>query len=429
MGTGSILVSGFALFAMFFGAGNLIFPPYLGMTGGSQWIAGFLSFFFVEILSCVGIHAMLHGGGSIQAMQKSVGAAPGAVLNTAAILCTGVFIAPPRTAATTYEMAIQPLTDKLDLLPFSILFFTVVFLMTIRPTRVVDIVGRCLTPVLILGILVLILAGILHPIGPIEAPVSPNIVQDGLLAGYQAMDIISVAGFAVIIQDTLAQAGLRTWPQQRRHVAGTACVAGLLLALVYSGLTYLGATAGVFLEQGLDQAELIVAITYQLLGRFGVIVLAIVVGFACLTTSIGLFGATASYFQRITHGRLSYRAGILILSVIGCAICNLGLSTIIAAASPVLSVICPPFMTTVILLFFQDRIHRAGLYKGAALGATAASLLLALHSYCKLFPLAEHLPFYNYGFGWLIPAIIGGILGWLFSRPGSAAERPDVSRP
>lgn len=254
MGAGSILVSGFALFAMFFGAGNLIFPPYLGMTGGSQWVAGFLSFFLVEILSCVGIHAMLHGGGSIQAMQKSVGATPGAVLNTAAILCTGVFIAPPRTAATTYEMAIQPLTDKLDLLPFSILFFAVVFLLTIRPTRVVDIVGRCLTPVLILGILVLILAGILHPIGPINTPASPNIVQDGLLAGYQAMDIISVAGFAVIIQDTLAQSGLRTWTQQRRHVAGTACVAGLLLALVYSGLTYLGATAGVFLNRGLDQA-------------------------------------------------------------------------------------------------------------------------------------------------------------------------------
>ena len=414
MGTGSILVSGFALFAMFFGAGNLIFPPYLGMTGGSQWIAGFLSFFLVEILSCVGIHAMLHGGGSIRAMQKSVGAAPGAVLNTAAILCTGVFIAPPRTAATPYEMAIQPLTDKLDLLPFSILFFAVVFLLTIRPTRVVDIVGRCLTPVLILGILVLILAGILHPIGPIEPPVSPNIVQDGLLAGYQAMDIISVAGFAVIIQDTLSQSGLRTWPQQRRHVAGTACVAGLLLALVYSGLTYLGATAGVFLDQGLDQAGLIVAITHQLLGRFGVIVLAIVVGFACLTTSIGLFGATASYFQRITH------AGIMILSMIGCAICNLGLSTIIEAASPILSVICPPFMTTVVLLFFQDHIRRPGLYKGAALGATAASLLLALHSYFKLFPLVSCLPFYDYGFGWLIPAIVGGVLGWLLSKPDSA---------
>lgn len=418
MGTGSILVSGFALFAMFFGAGNLIFPPYLGMTGGSQWIAGFLSFFLVEILSCVGIHAMLHGGGSIRAMQKSVGAAPGAVLNTAAILCTGVFIAPPRTAATTYEMAIQPLTDKLDLLPFSILFFAVVFLLTIRPTRVVDIVGRCLTPVLILGILVLILAGILHPIGPIEPPVSPNIVQDGLLAGYQAMDIISVAGFAVIIQDTLSQSGLRTWPQQRRHVAGTACVAGLLLALVYSGLTY-WAHAGVFWT-GAGPGRSLVCHHHQLLGPLRRDRRPSWWVSACLTTSIGLFGATASYFQRITHGRLSYRAGIMILSVIGCAICNLGLSTIIEAASPILSVICPPFMTTVVLLFFQDHIRRPGLYKGAALGATAASLLLALHSYFKLFPLVSCLPFYDYGFGWLIPAIVGGVLGWLLSKPDSA---------
>jgi LIVCS family branched-chain amino acid:cation transporter len=107
----------------------------------------------------------------------------------------------------------------------------------------------------------------------------------------------------------------------------------------------------------------------------------------------------------------------MILSMIGCAICNLGLSTIIEAASPILSVICPPFMTTVVLLFFQDHIRRPGLYKGAALGA---SLLLALHSYFKLFPLVSCLPFYDYGFGWLIPAIVGGVLGWLLSKPDSA---------
>lgn len=417
MRTRQLFVSGFALFAMFFGAGNLIFPPYLGKSGGREWVIGFLCFFLVEALSCVGIYATIHGGGSIQAMDKSVGHRPGIALNTAAILCTGVFIAPPRTAATTYEMAVRPLFDGLGLFPFSILFFVVVVLLTIRPSRLVDIIGKCLTPVLITGILILIVVGIANPIGPIGPAASPNIAQEGLLAGYQAMDILSVAGFAIIIQDSMVQSGLKTWKEQRPQVAGSTGVAALLLAVVYGGLTFLGATTSTAFGDGLDQAALIVAITKELLGQAGVVILAIVVTLACLTTAIGLFGATASYFEEMTKGRLSYRAGIFLLAVIGCAICNLGLSTIINIANPVLSVICPPFMTTVVLLAFQNWISRAGLYKGAALGATLTALVLTFHDYLDLFPLVELLPFYDYGFGWLIPAAVGGVIGALLSKP------------
>ena len=417
MRTRQFFVSGFALFAMFFGAGNLIFPPFLGNSGGQEWVVGFLCFFLVEALSCVGIYAMIHGGGSVHAMEKSVGSTPGVILNTAAILCTGVFIAPPRTAATTYEMAVRPLFDGIDLLPFSILFFVVVFILTIRPSRLVEIIGKCLTPVLIAGILILIVVGIVNPIGEIGPASSPNIAREGLLAGYQAMDILSVAGFAIIIQDSMVQSGLKTWKEQRPQVAGSTGVAALLLAAVYGGLTFLGATTSTAFEDGLDQAGLIVAITQALLGQAGVVILAIVVTLACLTTAIGLFGATASYFERMTKGRLSYRNGIILLSIISCAICNLGLSTIINAASPVLSVICPPFMTTVVLLAFQNWISRPGLYKGAALGATLAALLLTLQQYLGLFPLAGQLPFNDYGFGWLIPAAVGGVIGALLSKP------------
>ena len=419
MRTRQLFVSGFALFAMFFGAGNLIFPPYLGKEGGQDWVLGFLCFFLVEVLSCVGIYAIIHGGGSVSAMAKSVGTRPGVVLNTAAILCTGVFIAPPRTAATTYEMAVRPLMDGIGLLPFSILFFVVVFLLTIRPSRVVEIIGKCLTPVLIVGILILIAAGIVQPIGEIGPAASPNIAQEGLLAGYQAMDILSVAGFAIIIQDSMVQSGLKTWREQRPQVAGSTGVAALLLAVVYGGLTYLGATTSTAFGDNLDQAGLIVAITQALLGQAGVVILAVVVTLACLTTAIGLFGATASYFERMSRGHLSYRNGIILLSVISCAICNLGLSTIILAASPVLSVICPPFMTTVVLLAFQRWISRPGLYKGAALGSTLAALVLTLHQYLSLFPLAEQIPFYHYGFGWLLPAAVGGAAGALLSKPVS----------
>ena len=412
-----LFVSGFALFAMFFGAGNLIFPPFLGKAGGEQWVLGFLCFFLVEALSCVGIYSAIHGGGSVQAMNRSLGAKPGVLLNTAAILCTGVFIAPPRTAATTYEMSVRPLFDGVGLLPFSILFFAVVVLLTIRPNRVVEIIGKFLTPALLAGILVLIAVGIAHPIGQIGPSTTDNIVQDGVLAGYQAMDILSVAGFAIIIQDSLVRSGLKTWKEQRPQVAGTACVAALLLAVVYGGLTYLGASTGSGFGNGLDQAGLIVAITHQLLGQVGVVILAVVVALACLTTAVGLFGATASYFEGLTGGRLPYRTGILLLAVIGCSICNLGLSTIIDAASPVLSVICPPFMTTVVLWAFQEWINRPGIYKGAALGAAVAALALALHDSLGLFPFAAHLPLYNYGFGWLLPAALGGVVGALLSKP------------
>ena len=417
MRTRQFFVSGFALFAMFFGAGNLIFPPFLGKSGGEDWVIGFLCFFLVEVLSCVGIYAAIHGGGSVQAMNKSVGAKPGVILNTAAILCTGVFIAPPRTAATTYEMGIRPLFDGIGLLPFSILFFAIVVVLTIRPSRVVEIIGKFLTPALIVGILILIVVGIVNPIGEIAPSTSSNIVQDGVLAGYQAMDILSVAGFAIIIQNSMVPSGWKTWEEQRPQVAGSAGVAALLLAVVYGGLTYLGASTGSAFGNGLDQAALIVAITQELLGQAGVVILAVVVALACLTTAIGLFGATASYFERMTRGHLPYRAGILILAVIGCAICNLGLSAIIALGSPVLSVICPPFMTTVVLLAFQSWISRPGLYKGAALGATLAALVLTVQQYLHVIPVVEQLPFFDYGFGWLLPAAAGGVIGALLSKP------------
>lgn len=407
-----MLVSGFALFAMFFGAGNLIFPPFLGMEGGDQWVTGFLCFILVEVvLTCIGICAMIYAGGSIAAMENSVGKLPGFLLNTAAILCTGLLIAPPRTAATTYEMAIVPLTDRIGLLPFSILFFAVVFVLTIRPAKIVDIVGKFLTPVLIVGILVLIAAGIFHPVGEIGPAISEHIAQDGIVAGYQAMDIISVAGFVIVVQDDLMKRGYRGRGEQLRASVYISCIAGLWLALIYGGLIYLGATTSGSFGPGLDQAQLIKEITNHLLGKPGVILLGIVVGFACLTTAIGLFGATASYFERITNGIIPYKLWIVILTVISLGICNLGLNTIISMAVPVLSIVTPPFMTTVCLLAFQDRIRNRNIYRGAAAGAVAASVLIVGETYLACFPFVSLLPFYDYGFGWLLPAVAGGLVG------------------
>lgn len=408
-----IMVAGFALFAMFFGAGNLIFPPFLGMEGGDQWVLGFLSFILVEVvLTCIGICAMIYAGGSIPAMENSVGRVPGFLLNTAAILCTGLLIAPPRTAATTYEMAVAPLTDSIGLLPFSVIYFAVVFVLTIRPAKIVDIVGKFLTPVLIAGILVLIAAGLIHPVGEVGPAISEHIVQDGIVAGYQTMDMITLAGFVIVVQDNLVKQGCTRRREQLRASIAISAISGICLISIYGGLIYLGASSSGSFGPGLDQAQLIKEITYRLFGKTGMILLGIVVGFACLTTAIGLFGSTASYFEKITGGRVSYRLWIVVLTVVSLGICNLGLNTIISMAVPVLSVVTPPFMTTVCLLAFQDKIQKPGVYKGAAAGAVAASLLLVGQEYLRVFPFVQWLPLFAYGFGWLGPAVIGGGIGW-----------------
>lgn len=426
------LIIGLALFAMFFGAGNLIFPPYLGMTSGSEWLVGFACFVFIDVvLSCLGIFAINAAGGSIKAVQGALGTFAGIALNSLAIICTGFLIGTPRTAATTYEMSVVPLIGDwgaVGLAVFSVVFFGAVFLLSYKESRIVSVIGKILTPVLVVGIVIVVIAGIVNPIGPIGAPTSEHVAQDGILSGYQAMDIISIVGFSIVVQDAIRNHGYSEKRDQHRMMAYSSCVAGLMLALLYGGLTYLGATAGSSLGEGLNQASLIVAITYELMGNVGVVVLAVVVGFACFTTAVGLVGATAAYFERVTSGRISYRAGVIVTTLASLLICNLGLTNIVGLAGPILSVICPPFMVTVVLLLFRRHLPNNWVYRGAALVAALVSLAVAVHDYTGLFLFVESLPFFDYGFGWLLPAAAGGLIGGvaksLLSRrlPASSGE-------
>ncbi len=424
------LVVGLALFAMFFGAGNLIFPPFLGLESGWEWPLGLACFVFVDVvISCIGVVAINRAGGSILSIEGVLGKRAALVLNTAAILCTGVIIASPRTAATTYEMSIAPLLgDWIGLLPFSLLFFAVVLLFTLRPTRIVDIVGKVLTPVLVAGIVIMVVAGIVNPLGPVTAPETATVGADGISAGYQTMDILAVVGFAIIVQESVRAAGYADAKSQLSVTARASLVACVLLTLVYGGLTYLGATAATVVPHDVNNATLITLITEALMGRTGLIVLGVVVGFACLTTAVGLCGATAAYLERITGRRVSYRAALIAVVLIALAICNLGLTTIISLAAPVLSVICPPFMITVVLLLFRRHIKSTWTFKGAALAAVTVSLVLTLHDLTGAFAFVEAAPLYTYGFSWLPWALAGAVVGALLGRRFDRRSLPSGAR-
>ena len=195
-----IIVVGFALFSMFFGAGNVIFPPYLGMESGPQWLAGFSAYFIADIgLALAAMFALLRVGSSEAVLQR-VGRVPSEILMCAIILCVGPMVAIPRTSASTFEMAIAPNLPGVSAVVFSVLFFALILALCIRESAVVDIVGKVLTPLLLAGLAAIIIKGIVTPLGTIapEAKIDSAVVT-GVKAGYQTMDALAALPFGIIV--------------------------------------------------------------------------------------------------------------------------------------------------------------------------------------------------------------------------------------
>lgn len=416
-GKNSIIV-GFALFAMFFGAGNLIFPPTLGQESGGLWPASLIAFVvFDAVLACGGIYVLAESGSPVATIEGAIGKKPALVLVTAATACLCVLFAMPRTAATTFEISVAPyLGDDPSwaMLPFSLAFFAAVYLLSMRESRMVDIIGRFFTPTLVVGVVILVAAGIVQPIGPIGEPLVGQVVQEGVRAGYQTMDVLGVVAFGIIIIDSAVVQGYGTGKEKLGVIGCGGLITVLLLGLIYGGLAYLGATSD-SLGTGMSQVGLLVAITRALLGDAGLAILGVVVLLACITTAVALVGSAAAYFEKLTHIR--YRILLAADCIIGVLICNLGLDAILQFADPVLGCVYPPLLTVVVMLFFRRFIHGRALYQGAALGALLAGFALELYAngIIAAIPL-DGLPFYSLGFAWVPFAALGALAGWLIQR-------------
>ena len=302
-----IVVIGFALFAMFFGAGNLIFPPFLGVISGTKWFVSFMAFLFADGgLALLGVIAATGTQGDMMAFFGRAGKKLGIVIASLTILCIGPFVAIPRTAATTYEIGIVPnFGHSLSPIVFAIIFFVIVLVLTIKPSKVVDIIGAFLTPVLLICLAVLIIKGIVSPLGaPLDRTLVDNVFISGINDGYQTLDGMAGAVFAGIVIASVKQKGYT----EKKVLVKATILAGIVavvgLALVYGGLTYLGATVSPQYDNTVERTTLVISITQAILGGPGKVILGLVVGLACLTTAIGLTSACGNYFSDLTEGKL-----------------------------------------------------------------------------------------------------------------------------
>ena len=415
-GADSIVV-GFALFSMFFGAGNVIFPPYLGFGAGMQWVNGFLFYFIADIgLALFALFTLLKVGGS-ENITGRVGSVASNILMSAIILCIGPMVAIPRTAATTFEMSVAPLISGVSPVIFSVAFFIVVLLLSIRQSAVIDVVGKVLTPALLIGLLVLIIKGIISPLGSIVNPHvdSSFVIVNGIKSGYQTMDVLAALAFGIIILKSAQEKGYSDARESSKMIRAAAVIAGVLLLIVYFGLTYLGATSASLFSLGISRAELVIGIVERLLGKVGLVIFAVVVALACMTTAVALVSSAASFFEKLTKGRLSYRVLVTVICVSSAVISNLGLDRIVAVASPILDIVYPPTLVLIALSWFGDRLSR-GVYRWAVIGALIASILSTLSLYGVSVPIVNTLPLASLGLGWIVPAAGFGIVAYVISR-------------
>ena len=418
-----VIVFGFALFAMFFGAGNLIFPPYLGIITGPEWLTAFGGFTFADAgLALLAVMATAKYDGNVIALFRRAGGKLAIVLGCADILCIGPFLAIPRTGATTYEMGIMPLLgNTIPIAVFAAIFFIITYVLTIKPSKVVDIVGRVLTPALLIALAVIIVKGVISPLGPIvEEPMIQGVVGEGIAQGYQTMDAFAAIALASVLIVSLNEKGYNTVSDKLKAIMKSGVLACVGLALVYGGLCFLGATVSTMYGVDAQQSQVIVNITEGLLGQTGKVILAVCVALACLTTSIGLTSATGQFFEKLSGGKLKYKTVVLAVCIFSACMASIGVGGIIKVASPVLSIVYPPTIVLVILAFFTEKIQNDNVYKFAVYTSLIVSILTVIQSYGVAMPFLDYLPLKEFGFNWVVPVIVAGLIGHFV--PGKNSE-------
>lgn len=420
-----IIIIGFALFSMFFGAGNLIFPPFIGMTSGNNWLTSFLGFVLADVgIILLSINAVAKSG-SFQNVVGKAGKKFGISLEVIMMLCLGPILVIPRTAATTFEMSVMPLTSSINSVVFSILFFGLTFILTIRPTKVMDIIGKFLTPILLIALGFLITKGILSPIGELNNTNSDGLFVNGLTQGYQTMDALGIGGVTALIMTSFISKGYTNKKENISMALKSSLIAGGGLVIVYGGLAYLGATVSTIYDTSISQTALLVNITNNLLGRSGIILLGIIVAFACLTTSIGLTSVTAKYFEDVTNKKLKYSHLVAFICIFSSIASNLGVDKIIAIAAPILTIIYPVSILLVVMSTFNKYFVKSSVFKCSAYATLLISILNVIDSLGYSISFIHKLPLDSLGFNWVIPAIIGGLIGKFIIKDKTKKETID----
>lgn len=406
--TKDILIIGFALFAMFFGAGNLIFPPFLGNAVGSQYLIASIGFICTGVgLPLLAIIAVTKGDGTFESMASKISPKFAVAFTTLLFVAIGPMLAIPRTAATTYELAVQPNLPGISPLVWMIIYFAINLIFVLRKSSIIDSIGTYLTPLLIIILAVIIIKGIVFPIGEILNTGTTGVLATSLTEGYQTMDALGGLLFATMISGSILAKGYSK-EEVIPMTLKSGFIATLGLAFVYGGLMYLGAQSTSTFTGELTKSNILLFISRSILGNVGSIVIGLAMALACLSTSIGLLSAGASFFEKLSKGKLSYKFNAIVISLISIGIGSLGVDNIVVISGPILNLLYPVAITLIFTTLFDEYITNI---KAVRLGVYT-SLVFGILSIIPSLDLS-FIPLGSAGFAWLLPTVAAIIIGYL----------------
>lgn len=427
LGFMEILPIGLMLFASFFGAGNLIFPPALGQQAGVNFLSAAAGFCTTGVgIPLLGIIAIgLLRASNPEALALPVHPTFAKTLIVVTVLTIGPFFAIPRTAAVSFDVGVLPFISAenydISLALYSLFFFAVTYFLSVNPSKIVDWVGKVLTPLLLLSIAILVVQVFMQPMGGLKHAAGYYATMPylkGFQEGYYTMDLLATMLFGTVVIESIKLRGISEGSVLTRTCIMAGVIAAVLLAAIYFSLTYTGATSVEIFGISDNGAVALSGIANYYMGTAGNVVLCLMIFFACLTTSIGLTVSAGSYFERLLNGKMQYQRLAAAICIFSFAVSNVGLTKIISMSVPVLCLLYPIVIVLVLLAFLP--LKRACIYRSVLAFTIVFAIIDGLKAAGVPLDAAEsvlkaYVPFYEVGFGWLVPSVVGLVIGILYS--------------
>ena len=404
-----IWVFGFALFSLFFGAGNLILPPFLGANSGAQWWLVFFGFIITAVfIPMLGIFAHAKVQGTLYDLGKKVSSKFSSIY-CIIIYAISVAIPAPRTASVTHEMAISPVFGSHSLLT-STIYFLLVFLFVINRSKIISLIGKILTPVIVFILLTMI--SVIIFLLPENQSISNHgsYFVKGFLEGYQTFDAIGGVVVGAVLIISLSSKEPTSYKLKKELITKSCCIAGFGLLVIYGGLIFSGAKLGASFPENATRIQILSSLSTQTMGNIGTSFLSVLISLACFTTAVGIVTGASDYAKGVfNNSERAYIFTAFTSSFLGILIGHFEVNFIIDMAIPILMFIYPITIVLIVLNVIPNRFASNIVFRGVVIVTFLFSIPDVLLSYIKnewLLTMASCIPLSSQTLGWLIPSIL-----------------------